>query len=124
MSILKKIKKHLTTGILTIKSTSNNTLLTLTDINGNVLTWASSGMAGFKGTRKKTLYAAQSVAYIIAQKTLDLGIKNLYINLMGQGISKEPIIKTLNLIGLSILSITDKTAIPFNGCRPPKKRRI
>ena len=94
MSILKKSKKISNIGIITIKSTSNNTLITLTDLLGNVLTWASAGTAGFKGTRKKTLYAAQSVAYIIAQKTLDFGIKKLYINLMGQGISKEPIIKT------------------------------
>lgn len=124
MSLLKKQKKISNIGIINIKSTSNNTLITLTDLLGNVLAWASSGTVGFKGTRKKTIYAAQSVAYSIAQKTLDFGIKSLNINLMGQGISKESIIKTLNLMGLSILSITDKTAIAFNGCRPAKKRRI
>jgi small subunit ribosomal protein S11 len=124
MSTLKKQKKHIKVGIAVIKSTANNTLVTLTDLLGNTLLCISAGTVGFKGARKTTLYAAQSITALFVSKLGDFGIKTLHIIFRGQGNIKEPLLKTLQHSRLIIPSITDQTALAFNGCRPPKKRRI
>jgi len=107
-----------------IKSTFNNTVVTITDTNGNALTWASAGTVGFKGTRKGTPFAAQSTAEAAARRAMEMGMKRVDVYVKGPGAGRETAIRSLQAAGLEIASIRDATPIPHNGCRPPKRRRV
>ena len=120
----KKQKKSVTVGIANIKTTFNNTIITISDFLGNTLCWASSGSSGFKGARKNTPFAAQSAARNAALKAMELGMEKIEVIIKGRGNGRETSIRALKSAGLNILSIEDKTSIPHNGCRPPKKRRL
>jgi small subunit ribosomal protein S11 len=120
----KKQKKSVNIGIANIKTTFNNTIITICDILGNTICWASSGTSGFKGTRKNTPFAAQTAAKNAATKAIELGMEKIEIVIKGRGNGRETSIRALKLAGLNILSIEDKTSVPHNGCRPPKKRRL
>ena len=120
----KKQKKSVEIGIANIKTTFNNTIVTITDILGNTLCWASSGTSGFKGARKNTPFAAQSAARNAALKAIDLGMEKIEIVIKGRGNGRETSIRAIKSSGLNILSIEDRTTIAHNGCRPPKKRRL
>ena len=117
-------KKVITTGKAYIQSTFNNTMVTLTDAQGNVIAWGSSGTAGFKGSRKGTPYAAQLAAHDAAKKAMEHGLRQVEIFVKGPGSGREAAIRSLQSSGLYITSITDVTPIPHNGCRPPKRRRV
>ena len=120
----KKQKKSVTVGIANIKTTFNNTLVTISDILGNTVCWASSGSSGFKGARKNTPFAAQSAARNAAIKAIELGMEKIEVVIKGRGNGRETSVRALKSAGLNILSIEDKTSVPHNGCRPPKKRRL
>jgi small subunit ribosomal protein S11 len=122
----KKKEKKLadTFGIAYIQSTFNNTIVTITDRNGNTLCWASCGSVGFKGTRKGTPYAASKAAEAAAKKALDMGIREVEVRVKGPGQGREVAIRTLHAAGLKIVAIRDITPIPHNGCRPPRRRRV
>lgn len=120
----KKQKKLVTIGIANIKTTFNNTIITMCDILGNTICWASSGTSGFKGSRKNTPFAAQTAARNVASKAMELGMEKVEIVIKGRGNGRESSIRALKSAGLTILSIEDKTSVPHNGCRPPKKRRL
>jgi small subunit ribosomal protein S11 len=120
----KKQKKSILVGIANIKTTFNNTIVTISDLFGNTLCWASSGTSGFKGARKNTPFAAQSAARNAALKAIELGLEKVEIVIKGRGNGRETSIRALKSAGLNILSIEDRTAIAHNGCRPPKKRRL
>jgi small subunit ribosomal protein S11 len=107
-----------------IKSTFNNTIITITDLNGEVITWASAGTVGFKGSRKSTPYAAQLAARQAARQAMDLGVRDLDIFIKGPGPGREAAVRALQGAGIRVTSISDLTPVPHNGCRPPKKRRI
>jgi small subunit ribosomal protein S11 len=107
-----------------VQASFNNTLVTMTDLDGNVLTWGSSGASGFKGSRKSTPYAAQLAAQIAGKKAMDMGVREVDIFIKGPGPGREAAIRSLQATGLKVRSITDVTPIPHNGCRPPKKRRV
>lgn len=117
-------KKSVPRGRAYIQSTFNNTLITMTDPNGNVVAWGSSGSAGFKGSRKSTPYAAQMAAEKAARGAMDHGMRQVDVFVRGPGSGREAAIRSLQAAGLSILSIRDVTPIPHNGCRPPKRRRV
>ncbi len=122
---VKKVKRTVTSGIAHIQSTFNNTIVTITDKEGNALTWATSGTEGFKGTRKSTPYAAQLAAQKAAKKAIDeYGLKEVEVWVKGPGAGREPAIRTLAAMGLTIKAIRDVTPIPHNGCRPTSKRRV
>jgi small subunit ribosomal protein S11 len=120
----KKQKQEVTIGIANIKTTFNNTIITVSDILGNTLCWDSAGTAGFKGARKNTPFAAQLAAKNVATKAIELGMQKIEIVVKGRGNGRESSIRALKAAGLNILSIEDKTSVPHNGCRPPKKRRL
>ncbi|PMC19275.1 30S ribosomal protein S11 [Oligella urethralis] len=120
----KKIRKVVTDGIAHVQATFNNTIITITDRQGNTLSWATSGGAGFKGSRKSTPFAAQVAAESAGREALEYGIKNLEVRVKGPGPGRESSIRSLNALGIKITSITDVTPLPHNGCRPPKRRRI
>jgi small subunit ribosomal protein S11 len=120
----KKQKKSVIIGIANIKTTFNNTIVTITDILGNTLCWASAGTSGFKGARKNTPFAAQSAAKNVANKALEFGMEKIEVIIKGRGNGRETSIRALKSAGLNILSIEDRTPIAHNGCRPPKKRRL
>lgn len=123
--VTKKVKRTVTSGIAHIQSTFNNTIVTITDKEGNVLTWASGGTEGFKGTRKNTPYAAQLAAQKAAKRAMDeYGLREVEVRVKGPGAGREPAIRTLAAVGLQIKAIRDVTPIPHNGCRPPSKRRV
>jgi small subunit ribosomal protein S11 len=107
-----------------IKSTFNNTIVTITDLKGNVVSWASAGNMGFKGARKSTPYAAQITAESAAKKAMDHGLRQIEVNVKGPGVGRESAIRSLQAVGLKITVIRDVTPIPHNGCRPPKRRRV
>ena len=120
----KKQKKSVPIGIASIKTTFNNTIITISDILGNTLCWDSAGTAGFKGARKNTPFAAQTATKNVAIKALELGMEKVEVVVKGRGSGRETSVRALKTAGLNILSISDKTNIPHNGCRPPKKRRL
>ncbi|HIP92451.1 MAG TPA: 30S ribosomal protein S11 [Thermotoga sp.] len=120
----KKKKVAVDYGVVHIKSTFNNTIVTLTDQNGNTITWASGGTVGFEGTRKGTPYAAQLAADKVAREALRLGVKKVDVLVKGPGPGREAAIRTLQAAGLEVNQIKDVTPIPFNGCRPKKRRRV
>lgn len=120
----KKIRKVVTDGIVHVHATFNNTIITITDRQGNTLSWATSGGSGFKGSRKSTPFAAQVAAESAGREALEYGIKNLEVRVKGPGPGRESSIRSLNALGIKITSITDVTPLPHNGCRPPKRRRI
>lgn len=111
-------------GVAHIKATFNNTIVTLTDTKGNVISWASAGKVGFKGSRKNTPFAAQLAAETAAKEAMDLGLRKVSVEVKGPGAGREAAIRSLQAAGLEIISIKDVTPIPHNGCRPPKKRRV
>jgi small subunit ribosomal protein S11 len=120
----KKQKKSVSVGVANIKTTFNNTIITITDILGNTVCWASSGSSGFKGARKNTPFAAQSAARNAAIKAQEFGMEKIEVVLKGRGNGRETSVRALKSAGLNILSIEDRTGVPHNGCRPPKKRRL
>ncbi len=120
----KKQKKTILVGVAHIKTTFNNTIVTLSDPLGNTLCWSSAGTSGLKGSRKATAFAAQTAAKLVANKALEFGMKKIEIVLKGRGKGRESSVRAFKLAGLRILSIEDKTKVPFNGCRPPKRRRL
>ena len=120
----KKDKKNVDHGSAHIKSTFNNSIVTLTDINGNTLAWSSAGALGFKGSRKSTPYAAQMAAETAARDAMEHGLKSVEVYVKGPGSGREAAIRSLQAAGLEITLIKDVTPIPHNGCRPPKRRRV
>ncbi len=120
----KKIKKSILNGIAYVQSTFNNTIISIADTNGNVVSWASAGQKGFKGSRKSTPYAAQVAADAAASKALEYGMKTLNVEIKGPGSGRETALRALQARGFKILSIKDTTPMPHNGTRPPKKRRV
>ena len=120
----KKIKKNVLNGIAYVQSTFNNTIVSIADTNGNVISWASAGQKGFKGSRKSTPYAAQVAADSAAAKALEVGMKTLTVEIKGPGSGRETALRALQARGFKIISIKDTTPMPHNGTRPPKKRRV
>lgn len=120
----KKEKKNIHIGSAHIQATFNNTIVSITDQNGNVIAWSSSGSLGFKGSRKGTPYAAQMAAEAAAKKAMDFGMKQLDVFVKGPGAGRESAIRALQAAGLDINLIKDVTPVPHNGCRPPKRRRV
>jgi small subunit ribosomal protein S11 len=120
----KKERREVRTGIAHVQATFNNTIVTITDKMGGVVTWASAGSAGFKGSRKSTPFAAQMAAENAARKAMDLGLKQVEVYVKGPGAGREAAIRSLQAVGLEITAIRDVTPIPHDGCRPPKRRRV
>ncbi|MBI4480357.1 MAG: 30S ribosomal protein S11 [Acidobacteria bacterium] len=123
-SFKKREKKHVTSGVVFIQASFNNTLVTVADSNGNVVAWSSSGSLGFRGSRKGTPFAAQQAAARAAQGARDQGMRVVEVRVKGPGSGRESAIRALASSGLEIRSIKDVTPIPHNGCRPPKRRRV
>jgi small subunit ribosomal protein S11 len=122
--VKKKIKKNVAEGIAHVHASFNNTIITITDRQGTALSWATSGGAGFKGSRKSTPFAAQVAAETAGKAAQEYGVKNVEVRIKGPGPGRESSVRALNSIGLKITAIQDVTPVPHNGCRPPKKRRI
>lgn len=120
----KKEKKNITEGVAHIQSTFNNTIITITDMTGNVIAWSSSGLQGFKGSRKSTPFAAQMAAEDAVRKAKDQGMRRVQVYIKGPGAGRESALRSLQLAGLTITMIRDVTPVPHNGCRPPKRRRV
>ncbi|HNQ17674.1 MAG TPA: 30S ribosomal protein S11 [Smithellaceae bacterium] len=120
----KKEKKSITDGIAHIQSTFNNTIITITDLAGNVIAWSSAGMQGFKGSRKSTPFAAQMAAEDAVRKAKEQGMRKVQVYIKGPGAGRESALRSLQLAGLTITVIRDVTPVPHNGCRPPKRRRV
>ena len=117
-------KKNIEKGVVHIQATFNNTIATITDVNGNAISWASAGELGFKGSRKSTPFAAQSASETAAKAAIDQGLKSVEVYVKGPGSGRESAIRALEAVGLQITLIRDVTPIPHNGCRPPKRRRV
>jgi len=122
--VKKKIKKNISSGIASVYATFNNTIVTISDDNGNVIAWSSAGSKGFKGSRKSTPYAAQVAADHAASKAQEHGLKTLTVKIKGPGAGRETALRALQARGFKIISIKDDTPMPHNGSRPPKKRRV
>ena len=120
----KKIKKNILNGVAYVQSTFNNTIVSIADTNGNVVSWASAGQKGFKGSRKSTPYAAQVAADAAAAKALEVGMRTLSVEVKGPGSGRETALRALQARGFKIITIKDTTPMPHNGARPPKKRRV
>ena len=120
----KKVRKTVTDGVAHIHASFNNTIISISDRQGNILSWATSGGSGFRGSRKSTPFAAQVAADRAGEIAKDYGVKNLDVNVKGPGPGRESAVRALNNAGFKITSIIDVTPIPHNGCRPPKKRRV
>jgi len=120
----KRVKKHVTDGMAHVHASFNNTIVTITDRQGNTLSWATSGGSGFRGSRKSTPFAAQVAAERAGTVAKEFGLKNLEVFVKGPGPGRESAVRALNAVGYKITNITDVTPIPHNGCRPPKKRRV
>jgi small subunit ribosomal protein S11 len=117
-------RKNIINGVAHVYSTFNNTMITITDVQGNTISWSSSGAQGFKGSRKSTPYAAQMAAEDAGRKAQEHGLKTLEVEVKGPGSGRESALRALQAVGLTITSIRDVTPIPHNGCRPPKRRRV
>jgi small subunit ribosomal protein S11 len=122
--VRKKVKKNVAEGIVHVHASFNNTIITITDRQGNALAWATSGGAGFKGSRKSTPFAAQVAAESAGRQAMENGVKNLEVRIKGPGPGRESAVRALNALGLKVTSISDVTPVPHNGCRAPKRRRI
>lgn len=122
--IRRKERKNISSGVAHVSATFNNTMVTITDVQGNAISWASAGMMGFKGSRKSTPYAAQMAAEEAAKRAMDHGMKTLEVEVCGPGSGRESALRALQAAGLQVTSIKDVTPIPHNGCRPPKRRRV
>ena len=122
--VRKKERKNITNGVVHVNSSFNNTMVTITDVQGNTIAWTSSGLMGFKGSRKSTPYAAQLAAEDAGKKASEHGLKNVDVEVSGPGSGRESALRALQSIGFTITSIRDVTPIPHNGCRPPKRRRV
>jgi small subunit ribosomal protein S11 len=120
----KREKKNISTGIVHIQSTFNNTIVTITDPAGNVIAWSSAGVQGFKGSRKSTPFAAQLAAEDAAKKAMEHGMKSVEVYVKGPGAGRESALRSLQAAGFNVVMIKDVTPIPHNGCRPPKRRRV
>jgi small subunit ribosomal protein S11 len=120
----KKEKKNITEGVAHIQSTFNNTIITITDLSGNVISWSSAGLQGFKGSRKSTPFAAQMAAEDAVRKAKEQGMRRVQVYIKGPGSGRESALRSLQLAGLTITIIRDVTPVPHNGCRPPKRRRV
>ncbi|MDY0371022.1 MAG: 30S ribosomal protein S11 [Sphaerochaetaceae bacterium] len=120
----RKVKKTVYEGNVYIQATFNNTIVTVTDLTGNAVSWASAGGLGFRGAKKSTPYAAQTAAETAAKKAMDYGLREVHVFVKGPGIGRESAIRTLGVLGLKVRSIRDVTPIPHNGCRPRKTRRV
>ena len=120
----KKVKKNIAEGIAHIHASFNNTIVTITDRQGNALSWSSTGSSGFKGSRKSTPFAAQIAAEAAGRAAQECGVKNLEVRIKGPGPGRASAVRALNAVGFKILSISDVTPVPHNGCRPPKRRRV
>jgi small subunit ribosomal protein S11 len=117
-------RKNITSGVAHVNATFNNTMITITDLHGNTISWASSGKAGFKGSKKSTPFAATVAAEACGKEALSLGLKRVHVRVQGPGSGRESAIQALAAAGLQVKSIKDVTPIPHNGCRPPKRRRV
>ena len=120
----KRERRNVSHGVAHIKSSFNNTIITITDLNGAVVSWGSAGVAGFKGSRKSTPYAAALSAEVAARKAMEHGMRQVEVFVKGPGAGREQAIRSLQSAGLEVSAITDVTPIPHNGCRPPKRRRV
>lgn len=120
----RRVKKNIESGIAHIRSTFNNTIVTITDPHGNAIAWSSAGALGFKGSRKSTPFAAQMAAETAAKESLEQGMKSLEVTVKGPGAGREAAIRALQAAGLEVTAIKDVTPVPHNGCRPPKRRRV
>lgn len=120
----RKEKKNIPEGIVNIRSTFNNTIVTFADRQGNVISWSSAGCLGFKGSRKSTPFAAQNAVEEAAQKAKDHGLRKVEIKVKGPGPGREAAIRAIQVVGLEVSQITDVTPVPHNGCKPPKRRRV
>lgn len=122
--VRRREKKNITSGVAHVNSTFNNTMITITDAQGNTISWSSAGLQGFKGSRKSTPYAAQMAAEDAGKKAMEHGVRTLEVEVKGPGAGRESALRALQAVGFSIMSIRDVTPIPHNGCRPPKRRRV
>jgi small subunit ribosomal protein S11 len=120
----RRVKKNIESGIAHIRSTFNNTIVTITDTQGNAVSWSSAGTLGFKGSRKSTPFAAQMAAETAAKASMEHGLKTLEVTVKGPGSGREAAIRALQAAGLEVTAIRDVTPVPHNGCRPPKRRRV
>jgi small subunit ribosomal protein S11 len=120
----KKEKKNIVSGVAHVNATFNNTIITITDAQGNAVSWSSAGSQGFKGSRKSTPYAAQVAAEDAAKKAIEHGMKTLEVEVCGPGSGRESALRAFQTVGLNVTTIRDVTPIPHNGCRPPKRRRV
>lgn len=120
----KKVRKNVTDAVAHIHASFNNTIITITDRQGNTLSWATSGGAGFKGSRKSTPFAAQVAAEAAGKVAVECGVKNIEVSIKGPGPGRESTVRALNALGIRVTQISDVTPVPHNGCRPPKRRRI
>jgi small subunit ribosomal protein S11 len=120
----KKQKKNIVSGIVHINSTFNNTIVTITDLSGNTISWSSAGSVGFKGARKGTPFAAQTATEKASAAAIDHGVRKIEVRVRGQGSGRETSVRVLEVMGFNITSVSDITPVPHNGCRPPKRRRV
>lgn len=122
--IKKRERKNITTGVAHVNATFNNTIVTITDTQGNTVAWSSAGSHGFKGSRKSTPYAAQVTAEAAGRKAQEHGIKTITVLVKGPGVGRESALRALQTVGFLVMAIKDVTPVPHNGCRPPKRRRV
>ena len=122
--VRKKVRKNVSDGIAHVHASFNNTIITITDLNGAVISWGSAGVAGFKGSRKSTPYAAAQTADGAAKRAMEHGMRQIEVFVKGPGAGREQAVRSLQAAGLEVSAITDVTPIPHNGCRPPKRRRV
>lgn len=122
--VKRRERKNITSGIVTVNASFNNTMITFADTQGNVISWSSAGEQGFKGSRKSTPYTAQLAAEVAGKKAMLHGLQTVEVNVSGPGAGRESALRALQAIGLTVTSIRDTTPIPHNGCRPPKRRRV
>ena len=122
--VKRRERKNITAGVAHVNATFNNTLVTITDVQGNAIAWSSAGSLGFKGSRKSTPYAAQMAAEDAGRKAVEHGVKTLEVEVKGPGSGRESALRALQVVGFTITTIRDVTPIPHNGCRPPKRRRV